>query len=292
VSLAKSQIPQRKRLVMYSVFGDESSDQKCDIVFAVGGVFGDETQWDDLATKWVEITRGEEFHAAEWDVRARRDQFKALVIALANSHLIGWGDAMDMQDYARLFPNGVEQLPYYNCFGTLIEHFSQYTAMCIPPGIVTFTFDQNLEVQHHASAIYHHMLEDASWEHRQYVADEITYATRKNPKIQVADLWTREIMKFVDNSKGPIKRPMRRSLEVLRKTHRFGFDIHETSFFESMRAHMEKTHVPGRALGEYEAWREKLGIIDNTENRLRYWFHLDRLERLKNSPPVTPNHYT
>ena len=59
--------PSRKRLVMltYNVFGDESSDQKCEVVFAVGGIFGDETQWDSLATKWVGITQGEEFHAAD-----------------------------------------------------------------------------------------------------------------------------------------------------------------------------------------------------------------------------------
>jgi hypothetical protein len=268
---------------MYAVFGDESSDERCEIVFAVGGIFGEEEKWTALAELWIEITNGEEFHAAEWDTRARRDQYKALVCALAESKLIGWGNAMDMQDYQRIFPDAIDQFPYYHCFGTVIEHFAQYTSMCIPRGIVNFTFDQNLEVQHHASALYHHLLTEPGWIDREYVSDEITYSTRSNPKIQVADLWAREIMKHVCNSKRPVKRPMRRSLAVLRETKRFGFDIHETSFFESMKASFAKTYKPGRALGEYEAWREKLGIQDNTENRLRYWFYLDGIAKGRDS---------
>jgi len=272
--------PSRKRLVMltYNVFGDESSDQKCEVVFAVGGIFGDETQWDSLATKWVGITQGEEFHAAEWDNPERGDQYKALTLALAESMLVGWGDAMDVREYARLFPDAVQQLPYYFCFGAVIEHFAKYTPLCIPRGIVNFTFDQNLQVQRHASAIYHDMLDNPAWTDRQYVADEITYSTRKNPKIQIADLWTREIMKHVYNLHGPQQRPMRRSLAALRKTNRFGFDIHETDFFESMKKKFSETYREGRAIGEYEAWRDKLGIQDNTESRLRYMFYLNKKE--------------
>jgi hypothetical protein len=264
----------------YRVFGDESSDQKCDIVFCVGGVFGDETQWSGLISEWLAITDGEEFHAAEWDgPPARRKQYISLVHALAESKLVGWGSAMDVTSYERIFPNAVEQLPYYHCFGAVVEHFGHYTSLCIPRGILKFTFDQNLEVQYHASKLYHHMLTEQNWRDREYVADEISFATRKTPNIQVADLWTREVMKDFENTIGPSKRPMRRSLQVLANTHRFGTEIYGTQFFQDAKAAFEKAYREGHGKGEYNAWREKRNLQDNTEVRMQYMFYLSKMRQ-------------
>lgn len=262
--------------MIYSVFGDESSDGKCEIVFAVAGLFGDDEQWSRCISKWIDITRGEEFHAAEWDTPEHRQQYIGLVHVLAQSNLIGWGCAMDVRNYERLFPRAVEQLPYYQCFSSVVEHFGHYVRFCIPPGTVEFTFDQNLETEYHASKLYHHMRTEQNWVDRDFVADKISFATRTTPNIQVADLWTRELMKDFENCIGPVRRPMRISFDVLRRTHRFGSEIYDTKFFEDMKQALESVYEPGRGAGEYEAWRAQRGVQDNTEIRMQYMFHLSR----------------
>lgn len=261
---------------MYSVFGDESSDERRERVFAVGGIFGDERQWEGLAKKWTAITGGEEFHAAEWDVPEpkRRNQYKKLVKSLAESKLIGFGAAMCLEKYERLFPRAVDYLPYYECFLDVIGRFAHCAGLCLPRGTVKFTFDQNLEVQYHASKLYHFIISKPDWLDREFVSDEISYATRKNPKIQAADLWTREVMKYADNSFGPVKRPIRRSLEVLRKENRFWIKVYEDSYFELLKARFDKlsrSDSPSN-FEKYQNWIKERNMQDNTENRMHYTF--------------------
>lgn len=282
MSCAKCQPQRRRQIVVYNVYGDESSDEKCKIVFAVAGLFGDDEQWSRCVSKWTDITEGEEFHAAEWDTPKHRRQYIALVHVLAESTLIGWGSAMDVRNYERLFPKAVEQLPYYQCFSSVVEHFGHYVRFCIPPGAVEFTFDQNLETQYHASKLYHHMRTEQNWVDRDFVADKISFATRKTPNVQVADLWARELMKDFENTIGPVRRPMRISFDVLRNTHRFGSEIYDTKYFEDMKAALERMYESGRGPGEYDAWRAQRGVQDNTETRMQYMFYLSKFRKAAN----------
>ena len=56
----------RMVLAMASVFGDESADEKAQIVFAVAAMIGPDSQWDAAVEEWVKITKGDEFHATDW----------------------------------------------------------------------------------------------------------------------------------------------------------------------------------------------------------------------------------
>lgn len=267
---------------MYSVFGDESSDERRERIFAVGGIFGDERQWKALVKKWTAITDGEEFHATEWDVPKpkRRNQYKQLVKALAESKLIGFGAAMCLEKYGRLFPNAVAYMPYYQCFLDVIGRFAHCAGLCLPRGTVKFTFDQNLEVQYHASNLYHSIISKPNWLDREFVSDEISYATRKNPKIQAADLWTREVMKHADNSCGSVKRLTRRSLQVLRRENRFWIKVYEDSYFELLKAQFDKLNQsdsPSK-FEKYQNWIKEKNMQDNTENRMHYMFMMGNTE--------------
>jgi hypothetical protein len=81
-------------------------------------------------------------------------------------------------------------------------------------------------------------------------------------------------MKHADNQYSPTRRPTRLSLTALRNTHRFGFDVYEEDFFRDMKRRFLESPPPGRGPGEYDAWREKRGIQDNTEARIRYNIYL------------------
>lgn len=54
-------------LVMFSVFGDESYDEKKEYVFVVAGIIGTEMHWNVLKNPWVKTLDGEIFHAADWE---------------------------------------------------------------------------------------------------------------------------------------------------------------------------------------------------------------------------------
>src|SRR5712691_11510659 len=55
------------RAILLSVFADESHDETSARVFAVAGLFGNESQWDYLNEKWLGCTQGKIFHATECD---------------------------------------------------------------------------------------------------------------------------------------------------------------------------------------------------------------------------------
>ena len=69
--------------MVLSVFGDESSDETRQRVFAVSGVWGTEPEWQQVEAAWTAQTGGEVFHAAEWEHAARHDEYKALAQTLA-----------------------------------------------------------------------------------------------------------------------------------------------------------------------------------------------------------------
>lgn len=269
----------RFRLVVYSVFGDESYDAKRKRAFAVAGLFGNEKDWDALAAKWTGNTGGEEFHAAKWQTDNRHGEYAALTKILAASKLLGWGAVMSVLKYESIFSNAADNdLPYYICFIRVIDHFGYWTRLAIPQGTVKFTFDQNLDVQYNAAAIYNYVAHLPEWSDSKFLEKEVSYSTRANPRIQAADLWAYEVMKHMDNSiVGPKRRPTRGSLIELRKTKRFGFDMIDDAYFEGMKQNSLANPRPG--LANYHAWREKLKLQDCTSTRIRYEIYLDGLEK-------------
>ena len=72
--------------IVISVFGDESSDETHERVFSVAGLVGTDAEWAEADALWAKATRGEEFHAAEWEHAKRFDDYKAAAQALIASH--------------------------------------------------------------------------------------------------------------------------------------------------------------------------------------------------------------
>ena len=268
----------RFEIIVYNVFGDESADEKKERVFAVAGIIGREDDWEGVEKEWRKITKGREFHANECERRQNKGLCEKLVGVLLKSRLMGWGAVMSLVDYSRIFEQPVSNLPYYICFQKVIEMFARRTGYFIPQDKVEFTFDRNLETQYNATVLYDYMVKLPEWEHRELVADRIAFSTRKNPKIQAADLWAREVMKFGEEAlrtNQPRKRPL---LEALEKTRRFGLDFYEASYFEGMKRIITERHLPGHTMNEYHEWRKRYNIQDTMEHRIRYHMFLDLVE--------------
>jgi hypothetical protein len=108
-----------------NVFGDESSDETHQRVFSVSGLIGTNDEWAEAETLWTQATRGEEFHAAEWEHAKRFDDYKAATQALISSHVAGVVMSMDLAAYRSVIPDQLPDAGYYACFTKLIAGMSR-----------------------------------------------------------------------------------------------------------------------------------------------------------------------
>lgn len=123
--------------------------------------------------------------------------YRDLTGMLAASGLCGFGFAIDLIAQQNVFP-GSPDIAYYKGFAEVLEAM---TAFGMRYGeLVKFTFDTRKESEFNAGVLYD-MFRGRAEEEDRHMFDNITFAfSRKEPKIQVADLMARETMKALDKS--------------------------------------------------------------------------------------------
>lgn len=273
---------------MLSVFGDESADETKQRVFTVAGVIGSDAQWGELEQKWVARTGGIPFHANHCDsdrgdyANTPHDQNKALykdlAILLAESRLGGWGIAIDLVGLRRVFPDAPD-IAYYKGFVEVLEHMRNCATY--NRETVKFTFDQRRESDSNAGFLYGLFRQMPEWERVTF--SEIAFAcSRTHPKVQVADLFAREVMKVFDNRFGPVRRPPRRSWNALRATDRFHVEAIGEPWFASLKERMpalkEETGMSG---GRYRQWLKDKNCQHCTTAMFRFMEWTERVGELK-----------
>jgi hypothetical protein len=262
--------------VVYSVCGDESHEGKADVVYVVSGLFGNDEDWGAVKSAWLAITKGEEFHASEW---SKRVEYGSLCRVICNSNLIAFAAGMDLSEYESVFPNPVEQLPYYFCFSKVVEHLVSIASGCLPSDKVEFTFDRNFEVKHNATYLYDCMIKVPEFEHWELLADKISFATRKDPGIQMADMVARESMKWLMTVVQGANAIRSTCLAGLTDSHRLHWHHFHKDYFVQRVAHVQKLIDEGHPVGNYEQWRARKGCQDTTENRIRYQVQITKMLR-------------
>src|SRR5438270_573547 len=96
--------------------------------------------------------------------------------------------------------------------------------------VAKITFDCRMESQFNAGEIYAY-LQESGLHWSDYLASKIEFeSSRKNLRIQIADLFAREAMKDFDNDLSSIKR-VRRSWEGLKATGRFRIEKFDEGYF-------------------------------------------------------------
>jgi hypothetical protein len=281
-------------IVMASIFGDESADETAQRVFAVAGVIGTDSQWDDLVNKWTERTGGKGFHATECETEYADDPdatkhkenlrlYADLSKLIAASELHGWGVAVDLAGYREFFPEVDQQQAFHKCFVETSDRLVQ-TASAIGYKDLKFTFDHR-QGEHNTGVLYDLMTSQPEWASNIFFDNEISFTSRTNPRIQVADLVARETMKGLDNHIGPVKRPHRKSLVALATTNkRFQFDFLMREYFEDMKRKMPKLiELAGFSDNDYFKWLQKNKLANNLTSRFRFlvWFEAQELRKEK-----------
>lgn len=119
------------------------------------------------------------------------------------------------------------------------------------------TFDSRIGTEFNATEIYSYLRESGLY-WRERLASKLSFeSSRKNPRIQIADLFAHEAMKELDNEVGPPKRETRKSWECLKSTGRFHIEKFGEEYFSNPRMKPETLlKALGFGNGDFEEWRE------------------------------------
>ena len=261
--------------VVISVFGDESSDESHERVFSVSGLIGTDAEWAEADALWVAATRGEEFHAAEWEHAKRFDDYKAATQALISSHVAGIVMSMDLAAYRSVIPDMLPDAGYYACFSKLITGMSrewhlwnERTAQNLESGYpmvaeVRFTFDHRKESTSNVGRVYSAIKDMEKPERSKLLGADVSFDSRKNPRIQMADLVAREAMKDLDRRVGPKTYAKRKSMIALEESGHFKFIEFRRDYFEELVAYVADLDRNEDFLRRYRQWLTDTGRVQN-----------------------------
>lgn len=256
------------------MFGDESTDETQQRVFAVAGVIGDETHWKWLEERWTICTEGTPFHATDCDSdggdykgrehSTNKNLYKSLAILLAESGLGGWGFAIDLQAQRRVFPESPD-IAYLKSFLEVLKAMRNCAAY--NKETVEYTFDMGRD-EYNAGYLYSRLVVHEDW--KDYISTKISFeCSRKNNRVQVADLFARETMKALDNHFGPKKRPPRKSFQALVETGRFHVEAISEEWFQDLKRQIDFDKELGPP-EEYRRWLKDNHFSHNTLSMFRY----------------------
>lgn len=280
-------------VIMLFAYGDESSDETKQRVCAVAAVTGTEDDWKRLEEKWSARNGEIPFHAKDCDVNPGRKAYKNrtheenknlyrdLSVLLAESNLFGCGIAIDLAAQRKCFPDA-PQFQYFRPFLQVLEFIKSHAKERAE--IAEVTFDSNPATDHNAGLLYADFREDSpGW--KEHLAPKISFeCDTDNPRLQVADLFSREAMKGLDNMVGPVKRIDRLSWLALHATGRFAIFGYGEEYFEGLR---KRIPAMKRELGftppDYYEWLGKHNRQHNTTNVFRF---LDEKTRGKDFPSI------
>ena len=269
---------------MLIVYGDESSDQKRNRIYAVVGIIGTQEEWDNLEIKWIKRTGGKIFHAADCDSdqgdfknNSHKDNKKLyidLTNILASSPLMGFGVAIDLKGFKINFPEMTNDDSYYYCFVRLLRYFANMTSYYLTKEKAKYIFHNNLDTSMNAATIFDFIAKIPEWNYKNYLSG-IAFESSEKVGIQVADLFARETMKHFDNIFGPVQRPTRIPMQILRATERFKIDYSSKYDFENYLKQLDKDTAIKKE--DYDKWLKDNKINDSASNKIRYLAYLDSI---------------
>jgi len=269
---------------MLYAFGDESHDQKMNRFYAVSVIVGTQEEWDNLAISWNKRIKGIAFHASDCDSDLNKYQnntheenkqlYCDLTNMLAETKLVGYGTAIDIESFRSYFPERADDIPYL-CFHFVIGHFVRIASRLTPQEKISFTFDINTKTNPGTAALYQWLISLPEWQD-QYAKciDSVTFATDEDRvEIQAADLYSREIMKYYDEYCTG-KRDLRKSIQALFDTGRYKCDLMDRKFIENWKNECDSAEVSNDL---YNEWLLKNRLKDNAPNRYKFLINTSEL---------------
>jgi hypothetical protein len=292
-------------IMILSVFGDESSDETKQRVWAVSGIVGTDGEWEIAKQAWLERTGGKVFHAAECETdyanhpdptkhKANLDLYRELTQLLVNGPLAGISYALNLVAYRQCFGEGLSDIGYYKCLADVVNQTAilakKFNDNIPNPDhpedeavTLEFTFDNRLESAGNAGSLYSAFINQPEWVNDGAMfGTKISFDCRTNPRIQMADLFARESMKEVDRLLTGVPPKQRRSYQALKDSGKFIFAVRDQEYFDEWKCMRPQIEADtGMTAESYVNWLIETGRVqdgkvhDNFTNRCTYFALLD-----------------
>lgn len=212
---------------------------------------------------------------------ARRKLHIDLTSILANSGLIGWGLAIDLKGCRLAFPEIASDHTASSCFfRTVLFHIDRARAD-FPSQPLRIVFDRNSKTEYNSRLLVDYLAEESEPRNEQWLPGGLEFVSREEVGVQAADLWVRELMKYLDGwlFSGDHYKP-REQWNVLCGTGRFGADLQFGEYFQSMKDQMATLESnTGMSQERYIAWLHQKKRQDNQSNRIEYVRYVAAKER-------------
>jgi hypothetical protein len=268
-------------VITVKMYGDESADETKSRVFTISGIVGTDDEWADATRCWLRRTKGLPFHGTDLETQdvkhsdRQRHQdnlalYADLTQVLAKSHLSGWAFALDLQDYHAVFPEGtIPDWAYYKCLSDLIgaatrtaKDFNNDPTEADDIRL-EFTFDSRIESNGTAGTLYSMMANHPDWRESGVFDTKITFeSSRREPRLEMADLLARESMKELDRVITDAPRDKRKSRKALEDTGKFHFVERRKDYWESLKRNVEKPEA-SELMHEWDRWLDRTGKVQN-----------------------------
>lgn len=283
--------------MILSVFGDESADGRQERVFAVSGVHGSAAEWNKAIEKWSRITRGEEFHAADWEKAGRYQEVLELAEFLGSCGLIaGFSVSLDLVAFCEIFPNSLRDSGYYQCFSKVLgvhaSNAKQWNNRvradhyCRDPLVeLEFTFDHRKGSEGNAGTLYSAFINQPEWKDANILSGKVSFDSRSNPRIQIADLVAREAMRELDRRISSPDKRQRKPFIALQRLEAFKFIELDRRYCIELRDLVQTSGDEPR----YWEWLRNTGRVqhgkpmDNFGNRFSHYMYQINKEAVENA---------
>lgn len=266
---------------MLVAYGDDSSDERRNRVFAAATIVGTQDEWDAFEVSWRRWNGDRPFHATDCDCDrgdfkdTDHESNKALyarnVRLLVSSPFIGSGIAISIADFVELFPDAVDEWPYYLCFSGAVARAAAVGRLSIPPENVKVIFDRNFDREYNTGRLYDFMVREERWKISAFLSSQIAFDDHRSAiGVQAADLLARETMKFLDNRLSANTRWTRQSFVELNKVQRFRFEFFTRQRLETIRKQTHQITSHPALDRVYAKWMAHKGLTDTLPTRLKF----------------------
>lgn len=267
------QLRERVSAIVLFAYGDESLDETQQRVCAVAAVIGTEEEWNRFEPLWIARNGGLPFHAkdcendqGDYTNRHHAENlalYRDLTVMLAESELSGYAAASDLIAERRYYPD--LSMRYLREFSMVIDAMAWFSKE--HSEMAELCFDNRAETDYNAALMYADARSTIPAGDVR-LASKISFeSSRKNPRIQVADLFAREAMKLSNNAIGEVQRAPRKSWLALEATGRFKVDLTLDPFFSAEKEFWKTAaSLGGARYAEYRSWLQKTRRQHNLSN--------------------------
>jgi hypothetical protein len=275
---------------MLTVYGDESSDQKQERVFAVVAVIGTQEKWDACEVFWKNRSGNVPYHATDclagqgnykgWTKEKSQSLHDALAELVVKCGLVGCGFAIDLRSFKEIYPGIKRDEPFLYCFGHMVAAATALTKTynMLKDGEhkerVKFVFHSS-NLKYNTARLFEVMSKAKHWEEfTSHLEPSIEFAfSEEYVGPQAADLLAFEIRNEFDKTLRSVTTPSYAS-GILSQKSGFSRKYYFRADIIDQKKRTDAMDGSSEYWPAYEEWRKKHKRNDNVESRIEfmaYW---------------------